>query len=104
MVFTFLNVWETSKEYFVTHENDKKFRLNEVVSQHSRGHSLACHLRLRSGRSRVVGESKSLRYLPPGPSQKKSAEADLKDHFSQLSLIRHLVLRGWRRGRYGGVF
>lgn len=56
MVFTFLNVWETSKEYFVTHENDKKFRLNEVVSQHSRGHSLACHLRLRSSRSRIVGE------------------------------------------------
>lgn len=81
MVFTFLNVWETSKEYFVTHENDKKFRFNEVVSEHSHVHSLACHLRLHSSHSSTVGELKSLRYLPPGPSQKRFAEPDLKDHF-----------------------
>lgn len=96
MVFTFLNVWETSKEYFVTHENDKKFRLNEVVSQHSRGHSLACHLRLRSGRSRIVGEKPEV--FTTWPFAEEVCRGRSEGSFSQLSLIRHLVLRGWRRG------
>lgn len=63
MAFKFLNVWKKTKEsYFMTHENDKKFRWDEVVLELGHVLSLTCHLGPRSSYS-------SPEDLPCGPLQ-----------------------------------